>query len=48
MCIRDRIRADRVLVEIIVDETMGFFEGNMPLEQAARNAQNKADLYFSE
>ena len=42
------IRVDRVLVEIIVDETMGFFEGNMPLEQAARNAQNKADLYFSE
>ncbi|RJW39189.1 hypothetical protein DXC92_17840 [Clostridiales bacterium TF09-2AC] len=42
------IRTDRVLVEIIVDETMGFFDGTMPLEQAAANAQNKADLYFSE
>lgn len=42
------IRTDRVLVEIIINETKGYFEGSMSLEQAAGNAQNKAQLYFSE
>lgn len=42
------IRMDRVLTEIIINETKGFFEGSLTLEQAAQNAQNKAMLYFSE
>lgn len=39
---------DRVLTDIIINETKGFFEGKLSLEQAAQNAQNKAMLYFSE
>lgn len=39
---------DRVLMEIIINEAMGFFEGSTSLEQAAQNADNKAGLYFSE
>ena len=42
------IVADRILVEIIVNEAMGYFEGSKTLEQAAQNADNKAGLYFSE
>ena len=42
------IRMDRVLTDIIINETKGFFEGKLSLEQAAQNAQNKAMLYFSE
>ena len=42
------IRVDRVLTDIIINETKGFFEGRLSLEQAAQNAQNKAMLYFSE
>lgn len=42
------IRMDRVLTDIIINETKGFFEGRLSLEQAAQNAQNKAMLYFSE
>ena len=42
------IRVDRVLTDIIINETKGFFEGKLSLEQAAQNAQNKAMLYFSE
>lgn len=42
------IRTDRVLTDIIINETKGFFEGKLSLEQAAQNAQNKAMLYFSE
>ncbi|WP_367932498.1 hypothetical protein [Enterocloster citroniae] len=42
------VRTDRVLTEIIIDETKGYFEGSLSLEQAAQNAQNKANLYFSE
>jgi len=42
------IRIDRVLMEIIINETKGYFEGSLSLEQAAQNAQNKADLYASE
>lgn len=42
------ILVDRVIMGIIVDETKGFFEGSLSLEQAAQNAENKAKLYFSE
>lgn len=42
------IRMDRVLTDIIINETKGYFEGRLSLEQAAQNAQNKAMLYFSE
>lgn len=42
------VRTDRVLMEIIINETKGYFDGSLSLEQAAQNAQNKADLYFSE
>ena len=42
------VRTDRVLTEIIINETKGYFEGSLSLEQAAQNAQNKANLYFSE
>lgn len=42
------IRMDRVLTDIIINETKGYFEGSLSLEQAAQNAQNKAMLYFSE
>ena len=42
------IVVDRVLLGIIIDETRGFFDGSLPLEQAAQNAENKANLYFSE
>lgn len=42
------IRTDRVLEEIISNETEGYFDGTLSLEQAVRNAQNKADLYFAE
>lgn len=42
------IRMDRVLTDIIINETKGFFEGKLSLEQAAQNVQNKAMLYFSE
>lgn len=42
------VRTDRVLADLLINETKGFFEGSISLEQAAQNAQNKADLYFSE
>lgn len=42
------IRMDRVLTDIIVEETKGYFDGSLSLEQAAQNAENKANLYFSE
>ncbi|WP_242984439.1 hypothetical protein [Clostridium sp. chh4-2] len=42
------IIVDRVLLGIIIDETKGFFDGSLSLEQAAQNAENKANLYFSE
>ncbi len=42
------IVVDRILVEIIVNEAMGFFDGSKTLDQAAQNADNKAGLYFSE
>lgn len=42
------VMTDRVLMEIIINETKGYFDGSLSLEQAAGNAQNKADLYFSE
>lgn len=42
------IMLDRVLTDIIVEETRGYFEGTMSLDQAAQNVENKANLYFSE
>lgn len=42
------VMPDRVLMEIVINETKGYFDGSLSLEQAAQNAQNKADLYFSE
>lgn len=42
------ILMDRVLTDIIVEETKGYFDGSLTLEQAAQNAENKANLYFSE
>ncbi len=42
------ILADRVLLDIIMAETKGFFDGTLSLEQAAQNAESKANLYFAE
>lgn len=42
------VMPDRVLMEIIINETKGYFDKSLSLEQAAQNAQNKAELYFSE
>ncbi len=42
------ILTDRVLLDIIIAETKGFFDGTLSLEQAAQNAESKANLYFAE
>lgn len=42
------IVTDRVLIDIIVEETKGYFDGTLSIDQAAQNAENKANLYFSE
>lgn len=42
------ILADQVLLDIIMAETKGYFDGTLSLEQAAQNAESKANLYFAE
>lgn len=39
---------DQTLINILVSETQGYFDGSLTMEQAVQNAENKAKLYFSE
>ena len=42
------VSIDDVLLEMIVNETKGFFEGTQDAKSAARAVENKAKLYYSE
>lgn len=42
------ISVDEVLMEMIVSETKGYFEGTQTAEEAAGQFENKAKLYYAE
>ncbi len=42
------VSIDEVLLEMIINETKGYFEGTQDAKSAARAVENKAKLYYSE
>lgn len=45
---RTPVSVDDVLLEMILNETKGYFEGTQTLEQAVQAVENKAKLYYAE
>ncbi len=42
------VLVDETMLKIIVDESKGYFEGTMTIEEAAKTIKEKADFYFKE